>query len=188
MPPSATWPIHIDAEHFYFVTTSAVQRAPIFRRPVMKRILVDSLNVARILGQIELYAFTIMPNHLHIIVGCRGDYTPPDVVREFKKATANLILRQYEAEGNQQALDFFAAAVQPGEKQEHAVWQGEYQAKNVYSPAFLEQKLNYVHDNPTQPHWQLAESPELYPWSSARFYLGGKRALIPLSDARDLLA
>ena len=186
--PSATWPIHIDADHLYFITTSAVQHARIFDRPVIKRILVDSLNVARILGQVELYAFTIMPNHVHIIVRCQGDHTPPDVVREFKKATANLILRQYEAEGNQQALDFLTAAVQPGQKQQYAVWKGEYQAKNIVSPAFLAQKLDYVHDNPTQPHWQLAASPEQYPWSSARFYLSGQRALIPLSDAREFLA
>ena len=185
--PSATWPVPIDADHLYFITTRAVQWAHVFRRPVIKRILVDSLNVARILGQIELYAFVLMPNHVHLIVRCLGDYTPPDVVREFKKATANLILRQYEAEGDQRALDLFAAAVQPGQKQEHAVWKSEYQAKNVFSPDFLRQKLTYVHENPIQPHWRLAEAPELYPWSSACFYLAGKRALIPLSDARELL-
>jgi hypothetical protein len=33
----------------------------------------------------------------------------------------------------------------------------------------------------------LVELPEQYLWSSARFYLAGKRALIPLSDARELL-
>ena len=185
--PSATWPVHIDADHLYFVTTSAVQRARIFRRPVIKRILVDSLNVARILGQIELYAFTIMPNHVHLIVRCLDGQTPASIVREFKKATANLVLRQFEAEGNQQALSFCAAAVKPGQQQQYAVWESEYQAKNVFSPGFLEQKLAYVHENPVQPHWRLAELPELYPWSSAGFYLAGKRALIPLSDARELL-
>jgi putative transposase len=128
-----------------------------------------------------------MPNHVHVIARCLDQYTPADFVREFKKATANLILRQYEAEDNRQVLDFFAAAVRPEQKQQHAVWEDEYQAKNVFSPGFLEQKLNYVHDNPTQPHWQLVELPEMYPWSSARFYLAGKRALIPLSDARELL-
>jgi REP element-mobilizing transposase RayT len=128
-----------------------------------------------------------MPNHVHVIVRCPEDRTPADVVREFKKATANLILRQYEAEQNRQALDFFAAAVEPDQKQQHAVWEGEYQAKNVFSPAFLQQKLEYLHGNPMQPHWQLAESAAAYPWSSACFYLAGRRALIPLSDARELL-
>ena len=185
--PSATWPVHIDPAHLYFITASAVQQAHVFQRDVIKRILVDSLNTGRILGQYELFAFVIMPNHVHLIIRCLNGYTPGDVVREFKKATANLILRQYEAENNHEVLAFFASAVKPGQKQEHAVWEDEYQAKNIFSPAFLHQKLDYIHHNPVQPHWCLVEQPEQYVWSSARFYLAGGRALIPLSDARELL-
>jgi len=185
--PSATWPIHIDPTHLYFITTGAVQRAHIFRRDVIKRILVDSINTGRILNQYDLFAFVIMPNHVHLILRCLNDYTPADVVREFKKTTSNLILRQYEAEGNQAALDFCASAVKPGQKQQHAVWEDEYQAKNVFSPGFLRQKLDYTHNNPVQPHWHLVELAEDYVWSSARFYLINGRALIPLSDARELL-
>jgi len=185
--PSSTCPVYVDSDHLYFITSSAVQRKTVFRRPVIKRILVDCLNAARILGQIELFAFVIMPNHVHFIVSCQKDYDPASVVREFKKASANLILRQYEAEENRHVLDFFADAVKPGQGTQSAVWEADYQAKNVFSPAFLLQKLEYLHWNPLQPHWQLAEAPERYPWSSARFYLAGGRALIPLSDARELL-
>ena len=55
------------------------------------------------------------------------------------------------------------------------------------SPEFLIQKLTYIHNNPLQPHWRLAQRPEDDLWSSARFYAGLGRALIPLSDARKLL-
>lgn len=124
--PSAAWPAHVDATHLYFITTGAVEGAHIFRRDIIKRILVDSLNIGRILGQYALFAFVIMPNHVHFIVRCLDGHTPADVTREFKKATSNLILRQYEAEGNQAALDFCASAVKPGQKQQHAVWENEY--------------------------------------------------------------
>jgi len=87
--PSSTWPIHIDPDHLYFFTASAVQRQHVFRRPVIKRILVDSLNVARILGQIAVYAFVIMPNHMHFVAKCQEGHDPASVVREFKKAMAN---------------------------------------------------------------------------------------------------
>lgn len=184
---SATWPVQIDPAHLYFVTTGAVQRQHIFRRDVIKRILVDSLNTGRILKQYELFAFVIMPNHVHWIMRCLNDYTPPDILREFKKATANLILRHFEAEDNQKVLKFLASVVEPSHDQQYAVWEREYQAKNVFSPEFLRQKLDYVHRNPLQSHWRLVERPEQYFWSSARFYLSGKRALIPLSDARELM-
>jgi putative transposase len=185
---SATWPVHVDPTHLYFITTSAVQRAHIFRRDVIKRILIDGLNTGRILDQYELFAFVVMPNHVHLILRCLAEYTPGDVMREFKKATANLILRHYEAENNQAALAFCASSVKPGQDQQYTIWNDEYQAKNVFSPAFLCQKLDYIHNNPVQPQWHLAERPEAYLWSSARFYLAEGRALIPLSDARELLA
>lgn len=183
--PSATWPIHVNPEHLYFITTSAIQHAHIFQRDVIKRILVDTLNTGRIVGQYALFAFVIMPNHLHFIVRCQNSHTPPTIVREFKKATANLIIRQYEAEANVEALNFLAG-VAPKDQQ-YGVWEHEYEAKNVYTPDFLRQKLTYVHNNPLQSHWKLAEKPESYIWSSARYYLSGGRALIPLSDARELL-
>jgi len=108
-------------------------------------------------------------------------------VRDFKANTARLIVWQYQAERNQQALEFLAAAVTRPEKQQFKVWEDGYNAKDVFSPDFLVQKMEYMHNNPLQPHWRLAERAEDYVWSSARFYLLGEPALIPLSDARELL-
>jgi putative transposase len=186
--PTSTWPDHIDPEQVFFITCSARQRAQVFRRAVIKRILVDALNTARILGQIELFAFVIMPNHVHMIVHCTGKFTVADVVREFKRETANLILRQYEAEGNQKVLDFVASTVRPGEGKTHAVWESDNRAENIPTQELLRLKLDYIHLKPVQPNWHLASSPEQYPWSSARFYLAGGGALIPLTDARECLA
>ncbi|MCW3107025.1 MAG: gliding motility-associated C-terminal protein [Segetibacter sp.] len=42
----------------------------------------------------------------------------------------------------------------------------------VAEPEFL-QKLNYIHNNPTQPHWRLCQYPEEYKYSSAKFYEKG---------------
>jgi len=84
-------------------------------------------------------------------------------------------------------LQFLRKAVIRPEKQQYKVWDDDYNAKEVFSPDFLRQKLDYSHHNPLQKHWQLAERPEDYVWSSARFYLLNEPALIPLKDARELL-
>ena len=185
---SATWRTDWNPEDLSFITMGAVRGAHIFRRDVIKRMLVDSLNTGRILGQYELFAFVVMPNHMHIIVRCLQGYSAEVVTRELKKATSNLIIRQYEAERNAAALAFCASCVKREEKQAYAVWRDEYQAKDVFSAAFLRQKMTYIHNNPLQPHWALVDAPEDYVWSSARFYLSEGRAVIPLSDARALLA
>jgi hypothetical protein len=37
----------------------------------------------------------------------------------------------------------------------------------------LEQKLEYIHNNPVAEKWAMCKLPEDYRWSSARFYLKG---------------
>jgi len=181
------WRPDFDPEHLYFITTTAVQHAPLFQRDVMKRLLVDSLQHARAVGRIELYAFVIMPNHLHLIVRIAAEVGLANWIRNWKTFTAKQIVWQYQAEGNEQALAFLSSAVKRPGKQRFKVWEDGYNAKEVFSAGFLEQKIEYVHNNPCQPHWQLAEYPELYPWSSARFYLLDRPAIILLDDVRLLL-
>ena len=182
-------PVHppFDPTHLYFVTTSAVRRARLFRRDVVKRILVDSLDYMRAHRWLHLYAFVIMPNHVHLIVEFLEGHTLSDVVREFKKHTARQIVRQYQAEDNDKVLAFLEQMAASIPRQRHKVWEYGYDARNVFSPDFLRQKMEYCHNNPCQPHWRLAQRPEQYPWSSARYYLTGKPAIIHVDDARELL-
>ena len=107
------------------------------------------------------------------------------MVREYKKATANLITRHYETEQDHAVLAALAK-IAPSD-QHYAVWEPEYQAKNVFTPDFLRQKVTYIHNNPLQAHWRLADRAENYIWSSAGYYLADRRALIPLSDVRELM-
>ena len=182
-----TWKPNYDPAHLYFVTITAVNRAMLFKRDVIRRLLVDVLDTMRLLHKLDLYAFVIMPNHMHFIVQCTPDYTIGDLMRDYKSNAANRIVWQYQAEGNDRVLRFLREAVLRPEKQQYKVWDDGYNAKDVFTPGFLRQKLDYIHHNPVQPHWQLVERPEDYVWSSARFYLLGEPALIPLCDAQELL-
>ncbi len=49
-------------------------------------------------------------------------------------------------------------------------WERDHMVKPCWSKDFTLQKLNYIHNNPCQPHWRLVELPEQYQWSSASFY------------------
>jgi REP element-mobilizing transposase RayT len=182
-------PVHpnFDPANLYFITTNAVDRVHLFRRDVIKRIIVDSLNYMRVSHWLNLHAFVVMPNHIHFIVRFLADYTPTDVMREFKKHTSKQIIRQYQAEDNQRVLAFLERAAQHLSDQHYKVWEEGYDARDVFSIEFLRQKVTYIHHNPCQPHWQLVERPELYPWSSARYYLLGQPAIIAIDDLSELL-
>ena len=52
----------------YFVTTDTWQRRPIFQKPEPARILVEQLIECRDRGFYKLHSFTVMPEHLHILL------------------------------------------------------------------------------------------------------------------------
>jgi putative transposase len=176
------WRPEFNPAHLYFVTTTAVQRARLFERDVVKRIVVDGLYYLYAAKRISLFAFVIMPNHIHFIIRCSDQYRLPDAIRDFKANSARLIIRQFQIENDREVLNFMTGAVSRPEKQRFKVWEDGYNAKSVFSADFLKQKMDYIHNNPIQPHWSLVENPDDYVWSSARYYLCDEPALIPLSE------
>ncbi len=182
------WRPDFNPDHLYFVTTGTVQRYHLFRRDVMKRLVADSLDCLRLRKRLKLYAFVIMPNHIHVIIQCNSEAPLAAVMRDLKKHIADRLIRHYQAEGNQSVLDLLASSVTRPDRQKYRVWEEGYDARDIFSPDFLRQKMTYSHNNPCQPHWNLAERPEDYIWSSARFYLLGEPAIIPLDNANLLLA
>ena len=55
----------------------------------------------------------------------------------------------------------------------YQLWTHENHAIELFTPAFTQQKLDYIHNNPGQPKWQLCTVPEDYKYSSALFYHTG---------------
>ncbi|HAK11940.1 MAG TPA: transposase, partial [Chitinophagaceae bacterium] len=49
-------------------------------------------------------------------------------------------------------------------------WQRDPLSIPLTSEQALIQKLNYIHLNPVRDKWKLADLPEEYLWSSAKFY------------------
>lgn len=177
---------NFNPDYFYFVTTTAVGHIHLFKRDVIKRIIVDSFHHLRTTGKMKLFVFVIMPNHIHIIAQFSEEYPLSDAMRDFKKFTARQIYRQFQAEGNTKVLDVLR---KEGEqvKQEYKVWEDGYDARDVFSVEFLQQKMDYIHHNPCQSQWKLVDSPEQYLWSTAGYYLDGKPCIIPIDDVREFL-
>lgn len=180
----SSWKPNFNPDNLYFVTTKAVDYLHVFQRDIMKRLILDSFDSFRLRKLMMLYCFVIMPNHIHFIAQFLKEYPLADAVRDFKKHTSDRIIRQLKAEGNTDALKMLAGKVERPEKQIYKVWEDDYNAKDVFSTEFLEQKMNYVHYNPCREHWKLSANPEEYLWSSARFYLTEEACIIPIDDVR----
>ncbi|MFC2030653.1 transposase [Chloroflexota bacterium] len=130
------WRPEFDPGHLYFVTTTAAARTRIFQREIVKRILVDGLYYVSLMNQVGLYAWVVMPNHLHALVQCPPDGPPAAWSRALKTSTSQLIVRMYQVDRNRDALESLEALVGRPEKQRYKVWEDGYLAKSVITPGF----------------------------------------------------
>ncbi len=117
-----------------------------------------------------MYAFVIMPNHLHFIWTIHPNNSRKESPHgSFLKFTAHRF-RKILFEHDPEALKQYAVSAY---NKSHEFWQRDSLAIPLYNLPFILQKLNYIHNNPVAKHWNLAPYPEAYRFSSASFYETG---------------
>jgi REP element-mobilizing transposase RayT len=174
-----TFDSHQDASHLYFITAALCGWKPLFIEPTYANIVLNSLDWLRRQGRMGLYAFVLMPSHLHAIVK-PTKRTIGELLQNFGSYTAHVILKQLRRENRTDLLEFFHQSRRDSRHQ-HSIWQ-DIQAKNVYSSEFLRQKLEYIHNNPVDKDWSLVDDRVDYTYSSARFYDCDEPAVIQVDD------
>lgn len=157
----------------YFVTTTTVGWIDIFTRPEQKQVIINSLKYCQRHKGLEIFAYCLMSNHLHMI--CKAEEgLLSDIIRDFKKFTSKEIIRTIEESPESRRkwmLDLFEKACEHLKRdQQYKVWQNGYHAESLISAKFIKQKLNYIHNNPVKD--RIVENPEDYLFSSARSYAG----------------
>ena len=169
-------PIHSDGT--YFLTLTIVDWVDIFTRPVYKKIIVDSLTYCQENKGLDLFAWVLMTNHLHLIARTRDEHTISDFLRDFKKFTSKKISStvENEPESRKDWISYrLKYHVNFDEKRNFQVWKEGNEAKEIISNSFLDQKIDYIHQNPVKAG--IVFEPEHYVFSSAIDYAGGKGLL-----------
>ncbi len=173
-------------DHLFFITGSLVGWLPLLARPEFARLMLDSLDWHRQHKRWSLYAYVIMPTHFHLIIKPAEDQTISANLQSLGSFTAHAILKQLRAGQMTVELDYFASHRQQDATEKHQVWQ-PLQAKNVYSPEFLREKVEYIHDNPIAKKWALVENRADYRYSSACYYDRDEGPLVAVDDVREWL-
>ena len=159
----------------YFTTTTVVDWLDVFTRPRYKHIIVESLEYCQANKGLDIYAWVLMTNHLHMIVGVSGAASIGDVLRDFKKFTSKGIVKaiqENEQESRQEWLlnRFRFRAANDKKITNFKFWQDDNYVENIISYDFYRQKLNYIHENPVRQ--EIVARAEDYLYSSARNYAG----------------
>jgi len=152
----------MEENRIYFYTASIVDWKPILKSDPSKEIILNSLEFLVNDDAVKLFGYVIMPNHIHLI------WLPlkPSLQLRFMKFTAQVLKFHLK----DQEPDLLELLLVNKKDRKYQVWQRNSQAKELRGRRMLEQKLDYLHNNPCQGKWMLADDPTRYRYSSIRFY------------------
>lgn len=161
----------------YFVTLTVVNWIDIFTRDEYRQVIIDSLKYCQKHKGLQIHAWVMMTNHIHLIIGTDGTKNLEDIMRDLKSHTSRTIrevLEQHPAESRKQWMKwmFTSAGNNKSNNYDWQFWQQHNHPIELSTGDMITQRLNYLHDNPVragffaeQQHWL---------WGSAYDYQGGK--------------
>ena len=150
------------------LTFSTYRRQPFLTEPHSRKLLLQSIKRAREKWKFHLWAYVVMPEHVHLLVW-PGDAkaTVAEILRSIKQPVGQKVIGMLRLSKNP-TLERFARYLPEGVV-EYSFWQagGGYD-RNLYTSKAIWNAIDYIHMNPVRRG--LVEKPEDWPWSSCRFY------------------
>jgi putative transposase len=156
----------------HFVSFAVVEWVDVFTRKLYRDIVVDSIRYCQENKGLLVHAWCIMSNHMHLIASAANEDLS-DILRDLKKFTSKQIIKAIETNQRESRKDwmlqiFKKQASHVCHNKDYQFWRQDNQPKELYSPSFTVQKLNYIHNNPVEAG--IVERPEEYIYSSAIDY------------------
>jgi putative transposase len=157
-----------DAGHAHALTFCCLRRQKFLTSPRTLQWLVDAIDLACRKHQFDLWAYVIMPEHVHLVVCPRRDeYDMSRFLSTLKLSVTRKALAFVQLE-KPESLPLMLDA-QPNGEHHYRFWQrGGGFDRNLWSDKAIFAEIDYVHANPIRRG--LCEKPEDWAWSSAADY------------------
>jgi len=163
-----------NGDGIYFITPTIVEWIDLFTRKEYCELILDSLKFCQQKKGLVIHAWCIMPSHLHLIVSKQGDETLSGIIRDFKKFASKAIIQEINSinESRRPWLlkEFKIAGTHIKRIKKYKVWQDGNHPVELDTNKMLDQRLDYLHNNPVEQG--IVFRAEDYCYSSAVDYIG----------------
>ncbi|GAA0891656.1 transposase [Fulvivirga kasyanovii] len=168
-----------DQSKLYFVSFATVYWIDLFVREDYNNILIESLKYCQKEKGLEIYAWCIMPSHVHLIIGTE-DKPMQDILRDFKSFTSRKLKKEIQNHPSESRREWIKwmmerAGNKNGNNNGWQLWQQHNHPIELSDNKMMEQRLNYLHMNPVVAGF--VSEPSYWKYSSALDYSGGKGLL-----------
>lgn len=167
----------LDPEGIYFVSFAVVEWLDVFSRNEYKNILLESLKFCQKKKGMVIFAWCIMPNHVHLVFRSSGGQKPESLLGDFKRFTSKSVVKAIIDNPLESRKGFFLEQfLKAGSKSSNVntfqFWRHDNKPIELWSNKVIDEKINYIHNNPVKRG--LVSRAEDYMYSSAKDYAGEK--------------
>ena len=164
-------------QSLHFVTFATVQWIDVLTRPEYKDIVIESMEYCQNNKGLIVYAYVIMSNHIHLIISAKEGYKLSDILRDLKKYTSKKIINEIENNDRESRKKwilwlFFSSGKRNSNNERYQVWQQDNRPIELSDNNMIDQRLDYVHNNPVRAG--IVFESYAYKYSSAIDYCGDK--------------
>jgi len=145
----------------------------VFTRNEYKNILVENLEYCQIHKGLEIFAWCIMTNHLHMVIRANEGFRLQNILRDYKKFTSKAIIQAITENIQESRKEWLLQHFKTPEG--YRFWRGDNKPIELWSNKVIDEKIDYIHQNPVEEG--IVFRAEDYLYSSAADYAGEKGLL-----------
>ena len=173
----------LEREGVYFTTSTLVGWVDLFTRDIYRNIILESLQHCQRNQGLQIHAWVMMTNHLHLICSIKNGGDLGQVMRNFKSYTAmkliDAVINNPKESRREWLLDLFEKHGKANSSNHRfQIWQHENHPFLLESEFFYNQRLNYLHYNPVVTGF--VSEPYHWLYSSTNEYFNGIKGLLEL--------
>ena len=146
-----------------YITAVAKDRLPVFRTERIKIVTCKALDEARKSGGFSIYAYVVMPDHIHAITD--RILKPSKVLWYINGIISRRVIDHLKDHGHNSSLQKLRHETKE-RGYRYSLWDHHSNVFSITSEDMFMQKVNYIHQNPVRAG--LVEKAEDYRWSSVR--------------------
>ena len=155
----------------HFLTFTIEGWIDLFSRKKYRDIILESFMFCRKNKGLQIHAFVIMSNHVHVIWTAKNNNLS-DIIRDFKTHTSNAFLKvvneNIESRRSWLLHMFKYYARGSNANKVYKIWTNDNHPEEIFKKDFFYQKIRYVHSNPVRAG--IVNNDTDYIYSSASCY------------------
>lgn len=167
-------------EGLYFVSFAVVDWLDVFTKNRYKDIILESLTYCQKNKGMDIFAWCIMTNHMHLVFRSNEGLHPAALLGDFKRYTSKALIKAITANTEERRKEvlldqFKKAGLKASNVNQFQFWRHDNKPIELWSNKVIYEKINYIHNNPVTAG--LVYFPEDYIYSSASDYADKKGLL-----------